>query len=169
VGPTAPEIIGQLANELGLGVRVPAAPQKPGEVLLWRHSDSTCRLVRIKPPSGEHRRHTRKYAEGQLSPERSFYFRGPQKKLKLRAQNLIQFLELAEGVDEETWAYHFANGDYSRWFRDGIKDADLASEAEGLESSHSPDRADSLAPLRDAIERRYTLPAAPPVPVRGAE
>ena len=107
------------------------------------------------------RRHTRKYAEGQLSPERSFYFRGPQKKLKLRAQNLIQFLELAEGVDEETWAYHFANGDYSRWFRDGIKDADLASEAQHLESSHSPDRADSLAPLRDAIDCRYTLPAAP--------
>jgi hypothetical protein len=36
----------------------------------------------------------------------SFYFRGPDDKLKLRAQNLAVFVQLAEGVDDETWLFH---------------------------------------------------------------
>ena len=44
-------------------------------------------------------------------------FGGPEGKLNLRAQNLQMFLQLAEGVDEETWMHHLRQGDYSRWFR----------------------------------------------------
>lgn len=169
VGSTAPEILARFAEARGIGIRVTATPSKPGDVLLWSHGDAGSRLVRIKPPTGEHRRHTRKYAEGHLPPERSFYFRGPEKKLNLRAQNLIQFLELAAGVDDETWAYHFEQGHYSRWFRDGIKDEDLADETAELERAQPADKEQSLARLRAAVERRYTLPAASPVPVRGAQ
>src|SRR5204863_357016 len=72
--------------------------------------------VRAEPGRSERRRHTRKYAQGLLIPERSFYFRGPEGKLNLRAHNLVLFLELAGGVDDETWLYHLRRGDYSRWF-----------------------------------------------------
>jgi hypothetical protein len=48
----------------------------------------------------EHRRHVRKYTEGELPPERSFFFRGPDAALNLRAANLVRFCELAEGVEE---------------------------------------------------------------------
>src|SRR5437763_1621565 len=44
----------------------------------------------------ERRRHRRKYADGELPPDRSFFFRGPNGKLNLRAQNLQMFLQIAE-------------------------------------------------------------------------
>ena len=82
--------------------------------------------LKIAPSQTERRRHTRKYAEGELPPERSFFFRGADKKLNLRARNLIQFLQLAEGVDDDTWMHHLREGDYSEWMRDAIKDTELA-------------------------------------------
>ena len=59
-------------------------------------------------PRDERRRHRRKYAEGELPPDRSFYFRGPKGALNLRAQNLKIFLQVADGVDEATWSHHLA-------------------------------------------------------------
>jgi hypothetical protein len=122
----------------------------------------------LEPPSAEQRRHTRKYAVGQLPPERSFYFRGPEGKLNLRAQNLLQFLEMAAGVDDDTWTFHFRRADYSRWFRDVIKDGELATAAAAVERDRFLSRDDALAALRSAVESRYTLPADAPLPVPGA-
>jgi hypothetical protein len=154
------------------GTDLPAAASAAalgvGEVLLFNCADSTCRRVRIEPPSAEQRRHTRKYAVGQLPPDRSFYFRGPEGKLNLRAHNLLQFLEVAAGVDDDTWTYHFRRADYSRWFRDIIKDAELAAAAAAVERDRFMSRGDALAALRTAVESRYTLPADAPLPVRGA-
>src|SRR5512147_922046 len=70
------------------------------------------------------RRHIRKYAEGQLGEDKSFYFRGPDNRLNLRAQNLNMFVQIAEGVDDATWLHHLRAGDYSRWLRDAIKDGE---------------------------------------------
>jgi hypothetical protein len=137
-------------------------------VLLFSTADSSCRRVRVEPPTTEQRRHTRKYAVGQLPPDRSFYFRGPEGKLNLRAQNLLQFLEMAAGVDDDTWAYHFRKGDYSRWFRDVIKDPDLAADAAAVERDRFLSRDNAISALRAAVESRYTLPADAPLPVRGA-
>ena len=94
--------------------------------------------------------------------------RGPEGKLNLRAQNLLQFLEVAAGVDDETWTYHFRRADYSRWFRDVIKDSELAAAAAAVERDRFLSRDNALAALRAAVETRYTLPADAPLPVRGA-
>ena len=48
----------------------------------------------------------RNYTQGELGKDRSFYFRGPQQKLNLRAHNLMVFVQIAEGLDDETWLYH---------------------------------------------------------------
>jgi hydroxymethylpyrimidine pyrophosphatase-like HAD family hydrolase len=174
VGPTAPDLLRQFAELRGATLTertlavATAAPVEVGEVLLWSAADDTCRRVRLVPPSAEKRRHTRKYAVGQLPPDRSFYFRGPEGKLKLRAQNLLQFLEIAAGVDDDTWAFHFGRADYSRWFRDVIKDDELASAAAAIERDRFLSRADALTALRAAVETRYTLPADAPLPVQGA-
>ena len=88
-------------------------------------------------PRNEHQRHLRKYAEGELGPDKSFYFRGPDGKLNLRAQNLQLFLQVADGIDDETWMYHLRRGDYSRWFREAIKDEDLASDASSVEADQA--------------------------------
>ena len=101
----------------------------------------------------------RKYAEGELGPDRSFYFRGPGERLNLRAQNLTLFLQMADGVDDETWMHHLRGGDYSRWFRDAIKDPALAGDAAAIERAPGADPAGSRAAIRAAIEQRYTQPA----------
>jgi hypothetical protein len=100
------------------------------------------------------RRHRRKYAEGDLQ-EKSFYFRGADKQLKLRAQNLTLFLQMAEGVDAGTWRYHLERGDYSRWVRTSIKDTALADQLQDIERANlAPE--ESLARIRAAVERLYT-------------
>ena len=88
--------------------KVPSVKLKPGEAIAWYRQPET-EPVRFRsiPPQTEHQRHIRKYAEGKLSDDDAFYFRGPEGKLKLRAQNLMIFIQLAEGVDDETWLLSF--------------------------------------------------------------
>lgn len=133
----------------------------PGEALAWfrRESRPPVRL-RIAPSRSEHRRHTRKYAEGDLGTDRSCYFRGPDGRLNLRAQNLILFLQLADGVDDGTWLHHLRRGDYSHWVRECIKDDHLAEQIAGIEEREPICALESRRLIRDAIEERYTLPAS---------
>jgi hydroxymethylpyrimidine pyrophosphatase-like HAD family hydrolase len=146
------------------GVPVPAgAPGtlEVGEALFWatRSGGTAPERFRADPPRAERRRHRRKYAEGELGPDVSFYFRGRDARLNLRAHNLVQFVQLAEGVDDDTWLHHLRCGDYSRWFRDCIKDPELADEALAIERAPEGPADRSRALVRVAIEQRYTLPA----------
>lgn len=141
---------------------VPPTELDPGHALVWdRRVDATPRRIKIKFGTQTRKRHTRKYVEGDVGPERSFYFRGPDAKLNLRAQNLLLFAQIGDGVDDETWEWHLAQHDYSRWFRDVIKDGSLAAAAEEVERAGLPP-AESRRRLRAAIEADYTLPAAGP-------
>jgi hypothetical protein len=145
-------------------------PLEPHEVLAWRRRTEQAPIrVRCIPPRSERRRHSRKYAEGNLGPDRSFFFRGPQGQLNLRAQNLNLFLQVADGVDDETWMYHLRRGDYSEWFRSRIKDADLAREAARIEQQPGARPRDSRAAIRRAVESRYTLPSEPAEYTRPSE
>jgi hypothetical protein len=67
--------------------------------------DAVSTMPRIIGPRQQLQRHKRKYTEGELGPDRSFYFRGPENSLNLRAQNLMVFLQIADGVDDVTWMY----------------------------------------------------------------
>ncbi|MBV9784601.1 MAG: HAD-IIB family hydrolase [Acidisphaera sp.] len=114
--------------------------------------------VTVIPGSGQRRRHLRKYSEGRLGEDKSFFFRGADERLNLRAHNLSLFVELADGVDKATWQWHRERGDYSHWIADSIKDPELAEEAAAIEHGDLPPDA-ARQKLREAIERRYTLPA----------
>jgi len=74
---------------------------------------------------------------------------------------------LADGVDDETWLFHLRHGDYSQWLRDGIKDTTLADEIAAVERREPADAKQSRHDIRAAIERIYTLPAAPVLPIPG--
>jgi hydroxymethylpyrimidine pyrophosphatase-like HAD family hydrolase len=124
----------------------------------WLRVGSPPVRFRPTPPSSDRQRHHRKYAEGQLGEDRSFYFRGPNAQLNLRAQNLERFKEIGDGVDDATWEYHLRRHDISRWFRDVIKDEELAAAAAEIEEAYAG-AADSRKRMRQAIERRYTTPA----------
>jgi HAD superfamily hydrolase (TIGR01484 family) len=130
---------------------------EPGQVLAWWPGSEPMRVRTLRPRS-EHTRHIRKYAAGEVPPEENFAFRGPEGKLNLRVQNLNLFVQIGQGVDDETWLYHLRRGDYSDWFRRVIKDEELAAEAEGVEQGTSDAEA-SRAAIVSAIERRYTGPA----------
>ncbi len=131
-----------------------------GQALVWfTEQQSGPVLVKTVPAERERKRHLRKYASGELPADRSFYFTGPERKLKLRAQNLATFLQLAEGVDAETWLHHLAARDYSRWFREALKDEDLAAEVERIEEKGTHSAEESRTAIKSAIERRYTAAA----------
>jgi HAD superfamily hydrolase (TIGR01484 family) len=129
----------------------------PGEAIFWQLEEQRPRRFRTVKPRSERRRHVRKYAAGELPQDRSFYFRGPAAKLNLRAANLMTFLELADGVDDETWLFHLRRGEYSKWFQSNIKDDELAEEAARIEAE-SDDPTESRARFREIVTRRYTLP-----------
>ena len=161
--------IGETANDVVEAVcrvvsetcpELPARPPREGEAVYWRRSTGEACLVTVEKPRQARRRHTRKYAEGSLGEDKSFYFSGPNGALKLRAQNLTIFLQIGDGVDDETWLHHLRSGDFSEWFRNAIKDEELAREVEQCEKDEGLDAARSRACVREAVERRYTAPAS---------
>jgi hypothetical protein len=132
---------------------------RPGHALYFEPERGELWAFEAAAPSGERRRHRRKYAEGKLGEDKSFYFRGPREALNLRAQNLAMFVQIADGVDDDTWRHHLVQHDYSRWLREAIKNDQLASEVEGIEREMPSDTRHARERIRQAIERVYTLPA----------
>ena len=144
-----------------------------GQMVAWDVTAGGAPFVmELAPGRVQQRRHSRKYAEGELGPMRSFFFRGPDAKLNLRAQNLAMFTQIAEGVDDETWLHHLRQGDYSTWFREAIKDSHLGDEAAAVEADERLSAEESRKQIRRLVEKYYTLPGGqgqppvdePPVP-----
>lgn len=128
-----------------------------GLAVAWDRTRGDGFLFRPDEPMQERRRHVRKYARSDVQ-DKAFFFRGPHERLNLRTQNLKLFAQIAEGVDDERWSSHLERGDYERWFRDAIKDPELADVA--AEVARSNDGADQTRRgIWDAIAERYTLPA----------
>jgi hydroxymethylpyrimidine pyrophosphatase-like HAD family hydrolase len=171
VGPSPEDTVRKfLAGQSENPPALPHVDPRDGEITSWsRSAPDALQPIRLTPSRLEHHRHIRKYAEGELPPDRSFNFRGPEGKLNLRAQNLGLFLQIADGVDDATWTYHLRQGDYSRWFRERIKDEHLAEEAARVEQQTGLSPRDSRAQIRALIERTYTLPADPPLPIPGTD
>ena len=137
-----------------------AARLQPGRAIMWnRASGETPFVLEIAPSTIERRRHRRKYAEGELPPEQSFYFRGPAGQLNLRAHNLLLFMQLGEGVDQATWIHHLRSHDYSTWIKQVIKDEALAQRVHDVEQQAHLPAEESRQLIRSAIEERYTVPA----------
>ena len=171
----APDFLGSVSTVIGVGdgasraivkfcqatgrkpLETEVVPQE-GQVVVFDR-EGRVQLVSAPKPKEKLKRHVRKYAEGELGEDKSFYFRGPAGALNLRAQNLATFLQLAGGVDDNTWLHHLREGAYSRWFRDAIKDDKLAAEAVAVEQDRSLSAQDSRGRIKEMVERRYTAPA----------
>jgi hydroxymethylpyrimidine pyrophosphatase-like HAD family hydrolase len=174
-GQIAREFLGLVSVVLGVGDNSLPAVETFCQAVGWKPQSSPPRLARQQvyllrrdghfeivtaiTAKEKQRRHARKYAEGELGEDKSFYFRGPEAALNLRAHNLATFLQMAAGVDDKTWQYHLQAQEYSRWFREGIKDEDLAAEAEMVEAEATLGPKESRQRIREMIERRYTAPA----------
>jgi len=161
LGEAPLQSIAAVAASVGLPAPAgPTAPLAPGQALFWRPGAPEAVRFEVAGQRTQRRRHRRKYAEGELPEDRSFWFRGPQGKLRLRAQNLFVFLQMGEGVDEDTWLHHLRAHDYSRWMREFIKDPHLGDEVASIERDAGLSAEESRRRVREAVERHYTLPAA---------
>jgi hydroxymethylpyrimidine pyrophosphatase-like HAD family hydrolase len=159
IGHSPEQTLGTYARATGERLRWPAGLEsEAGRVVAWFVRDSATPFsLRPQPGRAERIRHLRKYAEGNMR-HRSFFFRGPDSRHNLRAQNLAVFCQIAEGIDEPTWVFHLQRHDYSDWFRHAVKDHHLADEMERIErrADLSPEQARHL--VRELVSARYTLP-----------
>jgi hydroxymethylpyrimidine pyrophosphatase-like HAD family hydrolase len=160
IGPEAGDVALQVARAAGLPTPERVEPPGHGRGLLWRREEgATVEIFDLARPRQSVRRHRRKYAAGDLGPRMSFWFRGPDDRLALQAQNLAMFGQMGDGVDDETWMFHLRRGDYSAWIRAAIKDEELADEVAAVEADTSVSPAESRRRIREAMSARYTAPA----------
>jgi hydroxymethylpyrimidine pyrophosphatase-like HAD family hydrolase len=126
------------------------------EILAWFRKQGDPIVITIEPGKTEHKRHIRKYADGDLR-DRSFVFRGADGKLNLAAQNFNTFIRIASGVDDDTWLHHLRSNDYSRWIREVAKDDSLAERIEEIEQM-SASAQETREKVFEAIRAKYTAP-----------
>jgi hypothetical protein len=158
VGPQAGDTIAAVCKAAGTKPPKGLKPPRDKQVLFWRPGQAPRAIVAVEPHQSL-KRHSRKYAEGTLDEKGSFYFTGPDGAMKLRAQNLMIFVQIAEGIDDKTWVHHLRAGDYSDWFRRQIRDKKLAKEAAEAEADESLSPSESRKLILEAVRRRYTAPA----------
>ena len=162
VGQKPEEMLKKFALALGETIDYKCDRElEPGEGVFWRRNQEAIH-IKIAPPHTERRRHLRKYAEGDVGKEKSFYFTGPDNRLNLRVQNLILFVQISEGLDDETWLYHLRKAEYSNWFGKAIKDDELAELTAAIEEDQSLSAAESKEAIHKLVKDRYTASATGP-------
>jgi hydroxymethylpyrimidine pyrophosphatase-like HAD family hydrolase len=133
----------------------PSADGEKHRAIAWWRGKGSPFWFRRLPPRGEHQRHQHQYFDGEMDPESCFHFRGPTGALNLAAGNLRTFMQLAEGVDDETWAYHLKRGDYASWFREKIQDQELTAVTEQLQCADAVSPQDSRQRMLEMIRKLY--------------
>ena len=163
LGPKAKDVVKAFCHETGIEPPKELPRPKGSRVLFWRpQSGKKLKTVKVTEPRQSLKRHSRKYAEGQLDEAGSFYFHGPDNAMNLRAHNLMIFAQIADGIDDKTWEFHLRASDYSQWFRHQIRDKDLARETAEAEKDKKLSAEESRKRVLDAVRRRYTAPATAP-------
>ncbi|HUW25904.1 MAG TPA: HAD family hydrolase [Gallionella sp.] len=159
VGHSPEQTLGKFASATGQLLTWPEGlAYQPNHVVVWLLKDGQPPFsMQAQRGRAERIRHLRKYAVGNLRWH-SFYFRGPDNHHNLKAQNLMVFCQIAQGIDEATWMYHLNRGDYSRWFRDAIKDDYLADEMERIERRTDLEPWQTRQMIQELVNARYTLP-----------
>jgi HAD superfamily hydrolase (TIGR01484 family) len=159
IGPGPEGTLRQVADGLGREIVWPEGLSfEPRRAVAWFPGrDEPPFPMDLRRSRTERARHQRKYAVGDMG-KRSFYFVGPEHQHRLRAQNLVVFSQIAEGIDERTWLHHLRGGDYSRWFRECVKDRYLADQAHSVERRRDLEPDESRKLIRELIAARYTLP-----------
>jgi hydroxymethylpyrimidine pyrophosphatase-like HAD family hydrolase/energy-coupling factor transporter ATP-binding protein EcfA2 len=159
IGHSPEKTLGDFAGATGQTIAWPVdLVYQADRVVVWFDEDGQAPFaMQAQRGRSERIRHHRKYAEGNLRWH-SFYFRGPDNHHNLKAQNLVVFCQIAQGIDESTWMYHLRRGDYSRWFRHAIKDDHLADETERVERRTDLEPWQTRQMIEELVNARYTLP-----------
>jgi len=128
--------------------------------LAWHSREKNLRWFIPAEPKSDRKRHQHSHFEGEMDEEWQFVFRGEDLKLRLATPNLKQFINLATGVDDDTWNYHLRRNDYSSWFREVLKNDELADEAQAIENDTSEEAQESRDRMFSSIRKCYAVQVA---------
>lgn len=161
-GTAAAEHLARLGKIAGFAVPSQIGDLRTDEVLAWirDHAKGVPFAVKIDAPWQLHRRHAGKYAVGDVGEQRSFYFCAPNSRTTVRARNVCEFVHLSRQLDDATWEKHLRHNDYSVWFRDVIRDEELARETRKIEDDRQLAPSDSRAKISSMILSRYAAPVS---------
>jgi hypothetical protein len=101
--------------------------------------------------------HTRRSAEIALPPEKGFFFRLPGGGTVAAARTLEEFDRELASVPTASLQFHVARGDFSRWARDVVGDADLAAGLAKLEALSGTGVPVEREELRRHLHARYVI------------
>jgi hydroxymethylpyrimidine pyrophosphatase-like HAD family hydrolase/energy-coupling factor transporter ATP-binding protein EcfA2 len=151
VGDDARALLERVANTIDAA---PPGDDTGGEAVAWRVAES--QLTSFIPVAARHRRrrHSAKMLSGDVGEGERLVVTGPDATLSLEVRNLSEMVRIAEGVDDATWSHHLGQGDWSRWVRDVIGDADLADAIDTL-AAKDLDPAAGRRALREEVAIRY--------------
>jgi hypothetical protein len=101
--------------------------------------------------------HTRRYASIALPPEKGFFFRLPNDGTVAAARTLEEFDHALASVPAASLHHHVARGDFSRWAREVLGDADLAAGLAKVEATSGTGAPVERDELRRHLHARYVL------------
>jgi len=91
-----------------------------------------------------------------VSPNQSFlFFEGIGKYTGRRAANLADFCENIKTIDIKSVTFHFERGDYERWIRETLHDAELARKLKRMTKSTGEELRNKI--LQTVKRRLYEL------------
>jgi hypothetical protein len=110
-----------------------------------------------RPRLSAHTVRTRRDATMEVPPEKGFVFRLPNDGTVAAARTVEEFDQALASVPTASLQYHVARGDFSRWARDVLGDADLAAGLAKLETTSATGAPVDREELRRHLHARYVL------------
>ncbi len=125
--------------------------------IAWRVVENRMQWFKRMTTELDAQRHRHSLFEGEMEEAHQFVFRGANNQFNLRAANLKRFIELASGLDDETWNFHLERNDYSSWIEHTIKDYDLAAEVKRIETRKGNESQSTREAVIETIKVRFEV------------
>jgi len=155
LGSTARELVEQFAKRIQR--RCPDFPERspgPEYACLWDlRNDKEVVLLNQLRPTQKHHRHSGKYVAGDVGAWHAFRF----STLCQSASNLTEFLSLSTRLEDTALRGYMNAGDFSKWFREIIRDDVLANKTHQVETDATLAPKEALKQISHLVHSRYHL------------
>jgi len=116
-------------------------------------NDKEVVLLNQLRPTQKHHRHSGKYVAGDVGAWHAFRF----STLCQSASNLTEFLSLSTRLEDTALRGYMNAGDFSKWFREIIRDDVLANKTHQVETDATLAPKEALTQISHLVHSRYHL------------